>query len=373
MAKVYPEKRQGNVIGYVADLGKQPNGKRLKKFFKTVAEAEVFIGSHKKEPLDAGFLHDHKNEFLHSYERCKEMGVSLNDVVEFYSKHGARKGNPAIQAVIDSLLAGMERAGRKPTYIVSISKHMSKFTDYVGKDTLIGDVTEQKVTNFVFKKHEHVAAVTKMNLIRNLSVLFNYAIKKNFIGFNPVSKVDKPSVKFEVPKVLTPEDFATLLNRCLKRKWDGRLTVFILVGFCGIRTQEACQLTWSDIDLDNCKVMVPARVAKKGSFRRNVIPENAMKWLRLIRDDRRKGAIIGNNSVALLRSAVKYAHISHTKNCLRHSFCSYALENGMPLADVVAMMGHNGSPAMINSHYRNIVEQRAAKKWWAIAPSQSVA
>lgn len=372
MSKIYPENRNGTTIGYIADLGRQPNGKRLKRFFKTIPEAETFINSHNKEPIDSGLLFDRKNEILHTLERCQEMGVSLSDLVEFYAKHGARKGNPAIQAVIDSLLEGMKRAERKDTYIASINKHLTKFTTYVGKDTLIGDITEEKVTSFIFKKHANVGAVTKLNLIRNLSVLFNYAVKKNFIGFNPVSKVDKPSVKFNAPKVLTPEDFTILLNRCLKKKWHDRLALFVLVGFCGIRTQEAAQLTWKDVDLENGKVMVPASVAKKGSFRRNVIPANAMAWLQRVKDKRMTGPIIGENYIALIRSAVKYAHITHTKNCIRHSFCSYALENGTPLADVVAMMGHNGSPAMINTHYRNIVEPSAAKAWWAIVPQQAV-
>lgn len=368
MAKIHPEYRNGELYGYRADVGKQPNGKRLKPFFKTLKEAETFITNYRQDATTSTVVIERKAEFLHCFERCKEMGVTLHDVVEFYAKHGAMKSNPTVAEVARLLIDAKRKADRKETYLVSISKHLDRFIAHVGDTTLIRDISSGTIEQFVSKHFNDANAVTKLNVYRNLSVLFNFAIKQSFVGINPVLKLEKPHAKFKAPKVLSPEDFTTLLNRCYQKKWYDRLTVFVLVGFCGIRTEEASQLKWSDIDLTAGKVMVPAEVAKKAAFRRNVIPPNALAWLKAIEDKRRTGLIIGDNWVSLLRTAVKYAHINHTHNCLRHSFCSYSLESGVPLADVVANMGHGGSPAMIHSHYRNIVEKDVAIKWWEIMP-----
>ena len=124
------------------------------------------------------------------------------------------------------------------------------------------------------------------------------------------------------------------------------------MGFCGIRVEEASKLKWSNLQLDRKIVEVPDTVAKKSAFRNNVIPPNAMEWLRAVEDKRRTGPIIGTNWRTLLRSAIRFCGIDYQKNCIRHSFCSYALVAGWSLADVVSYMGHGGSPTMVFSHYR---------------------
>lgn len=367
MAKIHPHRQNGVQIGFIADLGKQPGGKRLKRFFKTYAEAESFIGSHQKDPTPTGELFDRKNEILDALDRCKRMGVTLRTVVDFYEVHGVKKVTITIRDAITNLLADKAKVDRKEVYLKKLQFSLNKFADYTN-NAIISDITKQQVDDYIYKQHEHVNAVSKLNILRNLSVLFNYGLKQHYCAFNPAENIDKPQVQWKKPEVLSPEDMTTLLNRCFKKGWYDRITMFVLVGFCGVRTEEASKLTWTDIDLESGKVLVPADVAKKLRFRRNVIPPNAMAWLKAIEDKRRTGPIIGDNWVALLRSAVKYSHIKHTKNCLRHSFCSYALEAGWPLADVIAYLGHSGSPAVIANNYRNVVEKKDANAWWSIIP-----
>lgn len=355
------------MIGYVADVGKV-EGKRLKPFFKTEAEAQKFLESHGKNKPTTEAVLEHRIEFLHAYQRLQTVGASITEAVDFFLKHGARKGNPEIQKVLDSLLETKRQSGRKQSYIDSLNKHLSKFVAVVGGDTKIGNITDEQVIRYVYKHYSHANEVTKLNVIRNLSVLFNFAINKKFIGINPVLGVEKPEERRKKPKVLTPEDMTTLLNRCFKKQWHNRLTVYVLVGFCGVRTEEATQMSWSNIDLAKGTVEVPFEIAKKMGWRTNRIQPNALAWLRAIEDKRRTGLIIGSNSVSLLRTAVKYAHINHSKNCIRHSFCSYALGAGWDLADVLADMGHNGSPNTIAKYYRNVVEPSDSKRWWAISP-----
>jgi integrase len=365
MASVREFKKGDPSKGFIVDY--KSAGERQRRLFRTKEEAADFCESLQKDRIGSEVLIEHRSEFLLSYERCQKMGVTLDHVVDFYAKHGKSKTNPALEAAIESLLAEKRESQRKATYIESLTKHYDKLKEYVGASTPFQNITAQQLRAFIYKEHAHTNATTKRNLIRNLSVLFNYAVEKHYTGINPLEEVDKPKPLNEIPKVLSPEDFQTLLNRCLERDWDDRIAVFLLVGFCGVRTQEASQLEWANIDLKNKKVLVPASIAKKGNWRRNEIPPNAMEWFLRIEDKRRHGPIIGTNWVHLLRTAVKFSHISHTKNCLRHSYCSYALEAGWPVEKVVASMGHWDTD-IAKSHYRNVVETESAKKWWSIVP-----
>jgi len=184
----------------------------------------------------------------------------------------------------------------------------------------------RRFTDYVYNKN--VGDVTKKNILTHLSVLFNYAIKEELLGINPVKKITRPTIKFHQPHVLTPADFEKLLQRCVEFGWHDRLAIFVLVGFCGIRTEEASRLSWSHLHLDRGIVELPAEFAKKARFRNNPIPPNAMAWLRFIEDKRRTGPIIGPKWKRMLEAAVGSARITYHQNCIRHSFCSYALACG---------------------------------------------
>ncbi len=373
MASIAPQNRNGKIVGYRTSLGRGPDGKDRRKFHKTYEDAQAYIKSEQSENLGTGELHRQKAEIIFALQRLGKVNATINDAVEFYLKHGARKGNPTYQTVVDELLAEKTQVSRSPNYLTDLGDKFTTFGKHLGAETKLGDITSEQISKYVYVVRNGLSATTKANYLRVLSVLFNYGIKKQYLSINPCENVERPTKKFHAPKVLTPEDFTKLLDRCYQNKWHDRIAIFVLVGFCGIRVEEAQKLKWTDIDMENKKVMVPADVAKKARFRRNVIPANAMAWLESIYDARRKGLIIGANAKTLLASAIRFSHIGYSQNCLRHSFCSYALENGMPLADVVSMMGHAGSPAVIHSNYRNLVEPKAAKKWWAIVPSQSAA
>jgi site-specific recombinase XerD len=71
--------------------------------------------------------------------------------------------------------------------------------------------------------------VTKRGILTHLSVLFNFAIREDLLGTNPVAKITRPTIKFHKPHVLSPSDFESLLKRCLEYGWNERLVVFALV------------------------------------------------------------------------------------------------------------------------------------------------
>jgi site-specific recombinase XerD len=368
MAAIYVHKRNGVPIGFIADLGKDLDGKRTKRFFKNEADAEKFIVNQQKDPAPVGILFDHRNEFLYCFERLKAVNATLNEATEFFLKHGASKPNVTIEQAIHEFTVEKERVGRRQVYLDSFPVMYGTFAKQLREDTLVKDITSQDIETYVYVRKKDTSAITKRGIISSLSVLFNFCIKKGYISFNPTEKVERPARYDKKPSILTPEDFKKLLDKCLKRQWYDRIAAFILVGYCGVRVEEASKLCWRDINLKKKLVTVPHEIAKKHRFRIIPIPLNARKWFEAIHDGRKTDRIMGDNWKTLLRSAIRFCHISYEKNCIRHSYCSYSLAKGVRIDRLVSWMGHAGNPAVIHEHYKNVVDRDEAKKWFAIVP-----
>ena len=369
MGQISPQKRNGVVVGYSVYLGVDENGRRVRRFFAERLHGERFLAERNATPIPIGELWDRKAEILYNLERLRPMGTSLTDAVTFYlSNNGSSLGQKKLSELVDDFLREKLQVGRSQHYDRTMRQCFGRFAKLVGGDGRIGDISREIISDYVYRTNKHVSSTTKRNILRNLSVLFNFGVRRDLLKLNPVEKIDRPTLLFKKPHVLSPSDFEKLLRTCVEKRWDDRLVVFVLVGFCGIRVEEASRLRWSNLQLDKRIVEVPATVAKKASFRNNVIPPNAMEWLRLVEDKRRTGLIVGTKWRTQLRAAVQLSKIDYQQNCIRHSFCSYAIAAGWSLADVIAYMGHGGSSAMIYSHYRNVVSPEDGKRWFAIVP-----
>jgi site-specific recombinase XerD len=369
VGQISPQKRNGIVVGYSLYLGTNGDGRRQRRFFRELKDAERFQEERDTTPIPVGELWERKAEILYNLERLRHVSTSLSDVVTFYLSHQASTfGRMKMCDLAEAFLNEKLQVGRSQQYDRTMRQCFCRFMKSVGREQQIGAITRQVVSDYVYLTNKKASATTKRNLLRNLSVLFNYAVRKDLLKNNPVEKIDRPIVLFKKPHVLTPADFEKLLKTCARKEWNDRLTVFVLIGFCGIRAEESSRLRWANLHLDKSIVEVPATVAKKAAFRNNVIPPNAMAWLRSVEDRRRTGSIVGAKWSTHLRTAIKSAKIDYRPNCIRHSFCSYALAGGWSLADVGAYMGHGGGSSMIHSHYRNVVSPEDGKKWFTIVP-----
>ena len=326
MPSISPQRRHGKIVGYSVYLGSVGNERRARRFFPQRRAAERFLAQQTTTPVPVGELWERKAELLYAMERLRPLGTNLADVVSFYLSHqNTTLGQKLVSEVLEEFLTEKLQVGRSRNYERNMRKTFTKFLNLTDGDRKIGEITRRQISDYVYVTHGHLSNVTKKNLLTNFSVLLNFAVKRDYLTTNPVEKIDRPTIPFVKPSVMTPTDFQKLLRQCHRKGWHDRLVIFVLVGFCGIRTEEASRLKWTNLDYHRKIVEVPATVAKKASFRNNIIPPNAMEWLNAIRDKRRKGPLIGPNWQIRLRDAVVSAKIGYEKNCIRHSFCSYAL------------------------------------------------
>lgn len=227
-----------------------------------------------------------------------------------------------------------------------------------------------------------------------LSLLFQYAKKKNKLTTNPLENVDKPvepskDEETEI-KCIDPEDQDTYLDMFKKENTDMSILFFTML-LTGVRPECACGLKWSALDLKSNELIInnavkdfpiydenmeiigherhDDRLKTPESYRR--IPLNPrLKEVLLKHKERQKE--IFKKSRAIKRKGKKwseneYMFLSRTYEpyvadtlssglpelCekynlphyspydLRHSFATFCSENGMEEIVLMHLMGHN--------------------------------
>lgn len=263
MGKIYPQKRNGQVVGYSVYVGVSPDGRRERRFFTKLESAENLVRVQTPDPRPVAELFDRKAEMLYAFEQLRSLRVTLPEVVTFYVRHHPTNGNLTLSELVELFIAEKKRVGRANHYERSMRYYLNGFIGHIGQDVRIAEITREQITSYVYEHNKHAAVVTKKNVLTHLSVLFNYAIKEEMLGLNPGAKITRPTIPFKKPHVLSPDDFDKLLHRCLDRGWHDPLVVFVLVGFVGLRVEEACRLSWSHLRLHDGIVELPAEFAKK--------------------------------------------------------------------------------------------------------------
>ena len=85
-----------------------------------------------------------------------------------------------------------------------------------------------------------------------LSVLYNHAIRYEWLTFNPISRVRTSQQRLRDKDVLMPEEFQRLVQQLNVRD----RAMVLLIGSTGLRRSEMIALTWSDLNIRAMKVNV---------------------------------------------------------------------------------------------------------------------
>ena len=85
-----------------------------------------------------------------------------------------------------------------------------------------------------------------------LSVLYNHAIRYEWLTFNPISRVRTSQKRLRDKDVLTPDEFQQLAQQLSVRD----RAMVLLIGSTGLRRSEMIALTWSDLNIRAIEVNI---------------------------------------------------------------------------------------------------------------------
>ncbi len=359
-------------------LGKRfTGGPVVKKDFSNLGAARAWIfGEGQNERAQPGHvLHLKSKAGLSAFElspaeiaeaaaaikTCKDAGISLSEAVRFAIKHSRPPGgSKGLQEAIDALIRTKAEAGRSPRHLRGLRWNLEKFAQAQGSDKSVHEVQRHDVESWL--NTQPFSLKTRANYLRDLGILFNFAVARRWMAENPCAFIEKPSELDREVSVLKPEEASKLLAACP----DAFLPGVCLKLFAGLRTSELLSLDWSEVSAS--EIVVRGAKAKTRQRRIAAISENLAAWLqRQRKPSGRVAPFLQNAWHRSLEAIAESAGLTLPPNILRHSFGSYHFAQHRNENLTAVEMGN--SPAMVFQHYRAVVTPEAAARFWSLAPS----
>ena len=209
------------------------------------------------------------------------------------------------------------------------------------------------------------------------------AVVEGLITTNPAIGCRLPPKKSREMQVLTHDEIRRFL---IQAKEEGYYEMFLLELTTGMRRGEILGLQWKDINLHTGELHIRRQVVKKGtetliskpktksSIRTLLLPNDMVEILAELNkkstcewvfpspvnegEPRNPASIYGKFQKILERSHCKKIRFHD----LRHTFATMALENGMDIKTLSAMIGHISAETTLNiySHITDTMQQQAA-------------
>jgi len=290
--------------------------------------------------------------------------IPLSDAVRFYAAN--RADLVAIRTtaqVATEFIATRRSSGVSDAYIKSCGYNLKRFTDRIRGN--ITDIGTSDINRFLGSL-DNLGPVSRNTIRRNLITMFSFAKKQGYLHPDRKTAAEL-SESFKLPdtaiEIFTPEEMRRILLAAHARI----LPLIAIGGFAGIRSAEILRLDWEDIKWDRGHIEIAGHKAKTAARRIVPLPENLKAWLAPWREESGRIISISDYVGALGDTAVK-AQITGgwRQNALRHSFISYRVSLTGDVARTSLEAGN--SPKMIFRHYREIVDEEAARAWFEITP-----
>jgi integrase len=291
-------------------------------------------------------------------------GVSLAEAAKFYAAHHANiLSGKTVALAVGELLKAKEQDNLSHRYQKDLRNRLSRFVESFGTRK-IAEFSASEIDSWL--RDLDLGPLSRNTFRLRLSALFEFARRRRWCASNPLTEVEKAKWKGAEPEVLSPEQFARLLENANPQT----LPYWLIGGFAGLRTAELERLEWSDIDFEHQLVEVTRSKSKTASRRHVTIRPALMAWLEPYRGQL-TGKVCPPNLRKLLEAdRVRAGLTDWPPNGLRHSFASYALECFKDPGTLTIEMGHT-DPDLVWRFYRRRVRSEAARAWWSIMPPTS--
>lgn len=204
----------------------------------------------------------------------------------------------------------------------------------------------------------------------DVAVALDGAVRDQQLARNPVRQVDAPVAEDHEARFFTDQEAIAVLTAAKQMDQDRRTRGGIqtahypflaFVAATGVRKSEAIRLKWEHVDFEKAVMHVPGTKSKRAKRDLDLDPGVA----KLLRDHRKEQvrhrlavgsmweetghvfttetgkALDPSNALRMVKTAARRAGVEDAKvHAFRHSAATTMLANGVPLADVSAILGH---------------------------------
>jgi integrase len=307
------------------------------------------------------------------------FGKSLADAVEFYKEYlllEQAKGNSQnIKTLVE--LWWKEKFNKKRKALRQATIDDIQETGQLLKKNF-GDLKVLEASKKHFEDYLYnlnAGQRRRFNLRSRFSQFFNWCIHEHELPIkNPLEKIVIEVPEKEVP-IFTPSEAENLLKLCQK-SFPQLLAYHAVSLFGGLRPSEAEFIEWDDVHLEEKQIKVRAEISKTKDTRIFTMHDTLAAWLNSVHGVK-FGRILQTSNTRgdfeKFRSELGFKIGKQNPNgkkwpedILRHSFGTYWLRIYNNKPHLAEIMGN--SPSIIKKHYKAIVSESDARKYWAVLP-----
>ena len=229
----------------------------------------------------------------------------------------------------------------------------------------VRNITSRHCDEWITRRGKLISAQSYKHERRTLIAVLNYAVRDGLLLDNPAKEI--PTRKIPKPKIVIPtrEQFRVLVETI--RKADVRAhsgaDLVELLGYSGMRLNEAINLLWEDVDFERGLFTVTGGEKGTKNYAARTIPLfPAMRYLleriksRFDVPSEPKARII---PIACAQTAIinacKKAGLPHfLHHSMRHYFCSNAIEAGIDFKVIASWLGHKDGGVPVAKTYGHL-------------------
>jgi integrase len=324
------------------------------------ADRDTYLAAVRQlKPLDVPL-----NVAVAEYVKARQFNVPIVEAAKSYAEsHDASLPDKTVEQVYQEMLQAKRRDGASEAYLHDLKTRLGHFSrDF--KDSL-ANVTTADLDAWLRKLK---LSPRSRNNHRNVIVsLFNFAKAAGYLNRDKSTAAEHTALaktKGKAISFFSPQDMAKLLSS------DDKVIrpMFVLGGFCGLRTAEILRLSWEDIRWAESSIVISEDVSKGGEARRRRIAPltaPAAAWLADWKDKRGRVLPI-DQPEHRVKDVCDATGVKWKKNGLRHSFITYRVATEKDFVRVAYEAGN--SPAMIRSNYDAVATEKEGNLWFSVMP-----
>ena len=228
-------------------------------------------------------------------------------------------------------------------------------------------------------KPKGLSVKTVRNINQMISSALNCAVEQRLIPSNPTKGCVLPKLERKEMKILPPESLGTFFEEARR---SGVFELYYIDLATGLRRGELLGLKWSDVDLEKGIIYVRRQILRqngevveaplktKNSYRSIAIGADAIKVLKGMeqRDEYvfpspYGGPMSPDSVLHMLQRVLKRAGLERIRfHDLRHTFSVLALQNGVDVKTLSAMLGHYSAGFTLDTyaHVTTSMQKQAA-------------
>lgn len=298
----------------------------------------------------------------------KTQPTPLAEAARFWLWHHPSGQTPAkLQDALDLYL--QKKATRRPATLSELKHKIGRFVTSHPSAT-VADVSGAMVDAWLTKTLDTVP--TRRKYLRVLHGFFKFCMSQYRVDRNPAKDVYLDAGELDQGEVeaYTVEEAARIMAAAAKHEQAARIVPALAIGFfAGLRPSEVQGLTWENVSMEQMQIRVTPATAKRRRQRYVEIKPNLLAWLRPYA---KAAGPVSPAKITCRRDraeVLKSAEVDRwLHDGLRHSFGTYHLAAFNDANATALQMGHRGNTDLVFQHYRKLVTQAEALKFWEIKP-----